>query len=601
MHALIFLALLQASHPTTCYEVFVRSFYDSNGDGIGDLRGLTQKLDYIQKLGADCVWLMPVAESPSYHGYDVTDYYKVEPDYGTNADFTAFVAAAHHHKIRVLVDLVLNHTSSEHPWFKEALQDTLSPHRNWYRWSKTPGNNWHKSPLRDEYYFGLFWSGMPDLNYENPAVLTEMERVAQFWLDSMHVDGFRLDAVRHLVENGDQVANTPGTHKILRDFSYFVHVSAPNSYTIGEVWDSPENILSYYPDQLDAYFAFPISQSLLDAVRDGKTNDLVSLVLQFQHAQPAWRWAPFQRNHDQTRTLTALGNDTVAARLAATILLTLPGVPFVYYGEEIGMTGDKPDERLRTPMQWTGTSAGFTSGKPWEAEQPDSLTTNVAAEDGTKGSLLSLYRQLIHLRANTPALKTGELLPVASGSDAVLAYIRSDARRPVLVVANLGTTAEPPLALPQGRWRLRSLLGPEGTLATLPTLAPRHVYVFEMLGKGEGTPQAPSTMANLTVADQSATSLEQMLAGKIAGVTVTKGPSGGIIVRMTGPTSFYSSQEPLFIVDGMPIEGASGGALAWLDPRDIVSIQALKDPSQTAIYGVRGANGVIIIKTKGAR
>ena len=179
--------------PTLCYEVFVRSFYDSNGDGIGDLRGLTQKLDYIAGLGADCVWLMPVAESPSYHGYDVTDYYRVERDYGTNEDFKAFAAAAHQHHIRVLVDLVLNHTSSEHPWFQEALRDTASPHRNWYRWSTTPGNNWHKSPVRDEYYFGLFWSGMPDLNYENPAVLEEMKRVARFWLDSMHVDGFRFD------------------------------------------------------------------------------------------------------------------------------------------------------------------------------------------------------------------------------------------------------------------------------------------------------------------------------------------------------------------------------------------------------------------------
>jgi len=191
----------------------VRSFYDSNGDGIGDLRGLTQKLDYIAGLGADCIWLMPVAESPSYHGYDVTEYNKIEPDYGTNDDFKAFMAAAHQHKIRVLVDLVLNHTSSEHPWFQEALRDTAAPHRSWYRWAPTQGgacaNNWHKSPVRDECYFGLFWSGMPDLNYENPAVLDEMKHVARYWLDSMHVDGFRLDAARHLVEVGNEVSNTP--------------------------------------------------------------------------------------------------------------------------------------------------------------------------------------------------------------------------------------------------------------------------------------------------------------------------------------------------------------------------------------------------------
>src|SRR5881296_3841373 len=281
MHALIL--LLQAAtmgaqhtappsqHPATCYEVFVRSFYYSNGDGIGDLRGLTQKLDYIAGLGADCVWLMPVAESPSYHGYDVTDYYKIEPDYGTNDDFKAFVAAAHKHHIRVLVDLVLNHTSSQHPWFQEALRDTAGPHRAWYRWSKTGGtNNWHHSPVRDEYYFGLFWSGMPDLNYETPAVLEEMKRVAQFWLDSMHVDGFRLDAVRHLVEVGNEVSNTPGTHAVLRDFGQYVRSIAPQSYTVGEVWDNTDVILTYYPDQLDAYFAFPISEALMEAVRTGK-------------------------------------------------------------------------------------------------------------------------------------------------------------------------------------------------------------------------------------------------------------------------------------------------------------------------------------------
>ena len=460
MHSLIFLALLQTAHPTVCYEVFVRSFYDSNGDGIGDLRGLTEKLDYISGLGADCVWLMPVAESPSYHGYDVTNYYKIEPDYGTNDDFKAFIAAAHQHKIRVLVDLVLNHTSSEHPWFQEALRDTTAPHRSWYRWSRAAGNNWHKSPVRDEYYFGLFWSGMPDLNYETPAVLEEMKRVARFWLDSMHVDGFRLDAVRHLVEAGNEVSNTPGTHAVLRDFGQYVRRIAPQSYTIGEVWDNTDVILTYYPDQLDAYFAFPISEAIIDAVRSGKTGGLLATVEQFQRAEPAWRWAPFQRNHDQTRTMTALGNDTAGAKIAATILLTLPGVPFIYYGEEIGMTGDKPDERLRTPMQWTGTSAGFTSGTPWEAGQVDSLTTNVARESRASGSLLSFYRRLLRERLKSSALRNGELVPVPTDNDAILAYLRRDSTEVVLVAANLGKTP----------YTLRAPL--------VRRLAPHHAYLF---------------------------------------------------------------------------------------------------------------------------
>jgi alpha-amylase len=486
MHSLILVVLLQLvgrgepsfvtdhlpQHPTICYEIFVRSFYDSNGDGIGDLSGLTQKLDYIAGLGADCVWLMPVAESPSYHGYDVTNYYRIEPDYGTNDDFKAFVAAAHQRRIRVLVDLVLNHASSEHPFFQEALRDTASPYRSWFRWSRAGGSNWHKSPLRDEYYYGFFWSGMPDLNFETPAVLQESKRVARYWLDSLGVDGFRLDAIRHLIEVGDQNANTPGTHAVLRDYGQYIRSSAPHSYTIGEVWDNTDAILTYYPDQLDAYFAFPISDALMDAVRTGKTGALIPLVLQFQRAQPAYRWAPFQRNHDQTRTMTFLRNDLAGAKLAATILLTLPGVPFVYYGEELGMTGDKPDERLRTPMHWTrSNAAGFTSGKPWEALQPDSLTANVAAQKRDPHSLLNLYRRLMRQRAANSALRSGALIPVETGSESVLAYIRADSARAMLVVANLGRHAAAPIVAP-AEYRLRNPL-PR-------TLAPRQAYIVEL-------------------------------------------------------------------------------------------------------------------------
>ena len=502
---LVLLALLQGQsqrQPNMCYEVFVRSFYDNDGNGIGDFPGLTKKLDYIAGLGADCIWLMPVAESPSYHGYDVTNYYKIEPDYGTNGDFKAFVGAAHRRRIKVLVDLVMNHASSEHPWFKEALRDTTSRYRSWFLWSKTPGNNWHKSPLRDEYYYGFFWSGMPDLNFNNPAVLAEMKKVAQFWLKDMGVDGFRLDAVRHLIEEGNEVSNTPGTHAVLRDFTAYVRQIAPRAYTIGEVWDSIGAILSYYPDQLEAYFAFPISEALMQAVRSGKAGQLIPNVMRFQNAQPAWRWAPFQRNHDQTRTMTALGNDTAATKLSATILLTLPGVPFVYYGEEIGMTGDKPDERLRTPMHWElAPAAGFTKGKPWEALQPDSFTANVAVEDRDTTSLLNLYRRLAHARETNRALRNGVLIPLESGNDAVLAYVRKDSSHVALVFANLGREAVEGVALSStdkaaepGRYTLRNLLGGPSAQSLvvendgrirgylpLPVLSPRQAYVFEMV------------------------------------------------------------------------------------------------------------------------
>jgi alpha-amylase len=500
----------------TCYEIFVRSFRDSDGDGIGDLNGLTRSLDYINDgnprtrtdLGARCIWLMPVAESPSYHGYDVSNYYRVEPDYGTNADFKRMVAEAHKRGIKVLVDLVLNHASSEHPYFQEALRDTASPHRRWFRFTsvkpttKGPWGQdvWYKSPVRDEWYYAVFWSGMPDLNYETPAVREEASRVARFWLTEMGVDGFRLDAIPYLVESGDTLAHSRATHEVLRRFAADVRRASAHAFTIGEVWDSTGTILSYYPNELDAHFAFPVSDAILEAVRSGTTGKLLPEVLRFQRALAYDRWSPFLRNHDQTRTLTALGGDTARARLAAEILLTLPGLPFVYYGEEIGMTGDKPDERLRTPMQWTASASGFTSGKPWEALQPDTLTANVARESADSGSLLNVYRRLIHLRSANPALGMGELIPVTSNSGAVLAYLRREGSRTVLVIANLGTrqlgdvTLVMPVAtLRPGRYTAKALYGDvagaslvvesDGRVtgyAPMATLAPMHTYIVEL-------------------------------------------------------------------------------------------------------------------------
>lgn len=460
-----------------CYEVFVRSFYDSDGDGIGDLRGLIEKLPYLTDLGASCIWLMPIAQSPSYHGYDVTNYYQVDRDYGTTEDFKRLIAEAHRRGIRVLVDLVLNHVSSEHPYFRSALFVPGSPYRDWFRWSATHpgGDNWHRSPVRDEYYYGFFWSGMPDLNFETPAVREEAQRVARFWLQEMGVDGFRLDAVRHLVEEGAQVSNTAGTHAVLREFAAYVRGVAPGSFTIGEVWDSTGTILRYYPDQLDAYFIFEVADALVDAVRTASSHRLIAAVQRAQRDLPPGRWASFLRNHDQTRTLTELQGDGVGggarARLAATLLLTLPGIPFVYYGEEIGMTGSKPDPRLRTPMHWARKeAAGFTDGTPWEPLQPDSFTANVEAQEGDANSLLNLYRRLIHLRAARPALgSSADFIPLTSGTDTVLAYLRRADGKALLVVANLSgrTRAGPALSsldavLPPGRYTVRALFGRGG-------------------------------------------------------------------------------------------------------------------------------------------
>jgi len=488
---------------SVCYEVFVRSFLDSNGDGIGDLRGLTQKLDYIndgnprsrRDLGATCIWLMPVAESPSYHGYDVSNYYRVEPDYGTNADFKAFIAAAHRRGIHVLVDMVLNHASSEHPYFKEALRDTASPHRSWFRFSATKPDQkgpwgqevWHKSPVRDEYYYGVFWAGMPDLNYETPAVREEAKRIARFWLTEMGVDGFRLDAVPYLVEQGTQLANSKGTHDVLHEYGDYVRRIAPHSYTVGEVWDSVGTMLSYYPDQLDGYFAFEVSDAILDAVRSGSGKRLFAPILRLQSNVSAKRYAPFLRNHDQTRTLTVLGGDVERAKLAATLLLTLPGFPFVYYGEEIGMTGDKPDERLRTPMQWTrSASAGFTHGKPWEILQQDTATANVEVEESDSTSLLNTYRRLIHLRGANPALASGQLIPLRSSDDGVVAYARRSGSRTVLVIANVSgqTVAGTSVSLPSGLLR-------SGVYTASPLLGEQPVGTLEIASDGAIRNYAP--------------------------------------------------------------------------------------------------------------
>jgi glycosidase len=477
-----------------CYEIFVRSFSDSDGDGIGDLNGLIQKLDYVndgdadsqRDLGARCIWLMPVAASPSYHGYDVTDYYRVQHEYGTNDDLRRLVAEAHRRGIRVLVDLVLNHASSEHPYFKHALLHADSPYRDWFLWLPTHpgvknpwgGDNWHRSPVRDEYYYGFFWSGMPDLNYETAAVREEAKRIAAFWLDELGVDGFRLDAIKHLVEReqGRIVEHVPATHEFLRQFTAYLDSVAPHAFTIGEVWDSIGAMMLYYPDQLDAYFAFEASDAILQAVRTGSGAGLLDPFLRLQREVPAERWSPFLRNHDQTRTLTALGGDLAGARLAATLLLTLPGLPFVYYGEEIGMTGDKPDPRLRTPMHWRrAPAAGFTLGTPWEPLQPDSFDANVEVQDADPGSLLNLYRRLIHLRSERPALGAGELVPLATSHDAVTAYLRRTGDDAVLILANLGgapasavTISAEGGVLPEGRYRVRSLLGgADGAMLTV--------------------------------------------------------------------------------------------------------------------------------------
>jgi glycosidase len=255
---------------------------------------------------------------------------------------------------------------------------------------------------------------------------------------------------------------------VLREFAAHVRGEKPDAFTIGEVFDSTGSLLAYYPDQLDGYFAFEIADSLIAGVLDGRGRGILAPVLRLQDTIPALRWSPFLRNHDQPRTRTALGGDRAKARVAAAVQLTLPGLPFVYYGEELGMRGPKPDERIRTPMPWSleGPHAGFTTGTPWQPLQDDSLEANVAAQTGDPRSSLALYRRLIRLRDSLPALAEGRLVPLRASDDAVVAFVRRAGNRVVLVVANVGavslegvTLESAEEAVPAGRHRLTELLG----------------------------------------------------------------------------------------------------------------------------------------------
>ncbi|MFZ0546052.1 MAG: alpha-amylase family glycosyl hydrolase [Candidatus Promineifilaceae bacterium] len=436
---------------TVFYEVFVRSFYDSDGDGIGDLNGLIEKLDYLNDgdpnttddLSVTGIWLMPIMVSPSYHGYDVVDYYTVNPDYGTNEDFLRLIDEAHKRGIRVIVDLVMNHTSSEHPWFLDAL-DPNSEHRDWYIWSEDNPNYrgpdgqvvWHSSP--SGFYYGVFWSGMPDLNYENPDVTAAMDDIIQYWLEEMHVDGFRLDAIKHIVEEGQGQQNTGSTHRWLQDFFNFYKGIDPNAFTVGEAWTGTQQVLDYTGDEVDIAFQFFLAEDIINSAGAGLAQVYINTYQEIYDAFPSNQYATFITNHDQNRVMTQLRDDEGQARLAASVLLTGPGVPFVYYGEEIGMTGSKPDENIRRPMQWAsnGPKVGFTEGTPWEPAAGDFPERSVERQTDDPDSLLNHYRALIHLRDDHEALRVGDWTLVESGSPRIYAFLRYTENETVLVIIN---------------------------------------------------------------------------------------------------------------------------------------------------------------------
>ncbi|MBI5964291.1 MAG: DUF3459 domain-containing protein [Chloroflexi bacterium] len=423
------------------YEIFVRSYYDTDGNGIGDFNGIAQKLDYIQSLGVNALWLMPIHPSPSYHGYDVTNYYNVNPQYGTMDDFKNLLAEAHKRDIRIVIDLILNHTSSQHPWFKSADSDPNSQYRNYYVWSETSkGGKWHEGS--QGYYFGLFWGGMPDLNYTNPQVTTDMLKVTDFWLNNVGVDGFRVDAAKHLIEDGDKIENTPATHEWYKDFYTEYKAQNPQAYAVGEVFGAGSSVIkSYTGDQLDQIFDFEMSSGFVNSANGGANSGITSAFKFAYQDMPDFNFATFLTNHDQTRTMSVLNGSMDKAKVASFLMLTSPGTPFIYYGEEIGMKGQKPDEDLRVPMQWSNSeNAGFSTSTPWRAPNQDYTTVNVAAQTEDPNSLLHHYQALIQLRKEHPALQMGDAILLETDNPAIFALLRTSGDEKILILVNLGKT-----------------------------------------------------------------------------------------------------------------------------------------------------------------
>lgn len=484
------------------YEVYVRGFVDSNGDGYGDLRGLIEKLDYLRDLGVDCLWLMPIFASPlKDDGYDIADYYQIHPSMGTVEDFEALTHAAHERDIRIITDLVVNHTSDQHTWFKEARRDPHSPRRDYYVWSDTDAryantriifkdtesSNWSWDPVARQYYWHRFYSHQPDLNYDNPAVQEEVLRVMAYWLDR-GIDGFRVDAIPYLFEReGTSCENLPETHSFCKRMRHFVDEHYPGTVLLAEANQWPQNLLPYFGDgdEFHMAFNFPLMPRMFMAIRREQCWPIIEIMDQMPHIPPSCQWALFIRNHDELtlemvtdeerdymygeyakdprmrlnlgirrRLAPLMDNDRRGIELLYSLLLTLPGSPVLYYGDEIGMgdnfyLGDR--NGVRTPMQWTGDrNAGFSRADPSQLYQPVLLdpgyhyqAINVEAQLRAPTSLLWWLRRLIRVRKKYPVFGRGTLKFVPCENRRVVAYLRQDEEQSVLVVNNLSAHAQP--------------------------------------------------------------------------------------------------------------------------------------------------------------
>ena len=429
----------------TFYEIFVRAFNDSNGDGIGDIKGVTQKLDYLQELGIKGIWLMPVTKSTSYHGYDTEDYYLIDEDYGDIDDLKELIDEAHKRDIKVIMDLVLNHTSTEHPWFKEASQDKNSQYRDYYIWTEDMSKideisdmdtkRWAKNGDKNELYNAIFWEGMPDLNMDNPKVIQETKDIAKYYLE-LGIDGFRLDAVKWIYEDKEK------NIAFWQQFHDYVKSVNENAVLVGEVWDKPAAITDY-AEPLDSFFEFEIGKVIMDGIQ----NRLIASIPEkfnswndnYLSKNENFVISNFLSNHDQSRVMNRL-RETDKAKMAAAIYLTLPGTPYIYYGEEIGMRGSKPDEKIREPFIWSSTDKSLNTSWIEITNDINSVALDVQKDD--KDSIYNFYKDIIKVKNENEALKYGKVNAIDVGNRAVLVMERTYNKDRALVIINSSSKEE---------------------------------------------------------------------------------------------------------------------------------------------------------------
>lgn len=452
------------------YEIFVQSFADSDGDGIGDINGMNAKLDYLSDLGVDAIWLMPMSPSPSYHKYDVTDYRGIHPDYGTMADFKNFLAEAHQRNIRVVMDFVINHSGFDHPWFQDALTGKEAKYRDYYVWADKDSvaeqiakkeisfdsdniRQWHPAngDSTAEHYYGFFHGGMPDLNYDNPVLRAEVYETGKFWLSEVGVDGFRLDAAKHIYPD-DRASDS---HAFWRAFKSEMEKVNPDVYLIGEVW-ADAHTASPYAAGFTGLFNFDRAFSILESINKGQvvaaniaghgyeidSNANLAEVINtslpwFKKYNADFVEASFLSNHDQNRVASVLGNDPAKIKLAASLLFTLPGTPYIYYGEEIGMLGMKPDENIREPMLWDTADKDHARTQWMKAVySTDSTVAPVSKQQQDSQSILNHYKALIALKKQK-VFALGDIQHLNMKNKQVVAYTRSYEGETVAVLHNL--------------------------------------------------------------------------------------------------------------------------------------------------------------------